>query len=165
MEKICRSRRFYYYLFYYIFQQLHVSENRSRPPLGSSLRWCCKVHFIDRVQLAGKVMRDSVKLVDCFTVVVSTPLILYGCCWPIWRPFVSTTKQNQQHNRAQLYNALWVKHETPWCWNPALGSQPWLFQLSIIYYVSAHWKRMWSQVCSPKSPRSKLPHIGKLLFP
>lgn len=100
-----------------------------------------------------------------FTVVVSTPLILYGCCWPIWRPFVSTTKQNQQHNRAQLYNALWVKHETPWCWNPALGSQPWLFQLSIIYYVSAHWKRMWSQVCSPKSPRSKLPHIGKLLFP
>lgn len=31
--------------------------------------------------------------------------------------------------------------ETPWCWNPALGSQPWLFQLSIIYYISAQWRR------------------------
>lgn len=77
MEKLYTSRRFYYYLFYFIFQQMHVSENR--PPPCSSLRWCCKVHFIDRVLLAGKVMRDSVKLVDC-SWKQNFNLSLHCCC-------------------------------------------------------------------------------------
>lgn len=95
-------------------------------------------------------------------VVVSSSLYLHGCCWAGWRLFITTTKQNQQHFGAGVYTAL-SDFSLLQVWDVlVLETSPGqsVLPLAVVHYLPrgcVMQRRMWSQVHTPKSSRSKLP--------
>lgn len=105
-------------------------------------------------------------------VVVSSCLNLYGCCWPVWRLlFFLSQPQSRISSTLGLEYTMLSDSSLLQPWDPAmlescLGQSA--LTLPVVHYLlhlCTMEKRMWSQVRTPKSPRRKLPQIGKLLFP
>lgn len=116
--------------------------------------------------LAIKFVDRSEILTAHIAAVFNSCLSLYAHRWSVWRLFITTTKQNQQHIGARLDNTMLTDLNPLQAGDPLMSEsslEQSVLTLPVVHYLLQHCtleKRMWNS-----EPRSRPAQIAEVLFP